>query len=217
MRNVSVITLIGRAQRRADRESDASITASEWKEILSGVVGEMHGVVNDAGFLYVASEATINLTTFALPTDHLATWSVEYEDSAGNRRTLTELQPSDRARFRGKRGEAYFYIVVGQVVEMYPTPTSGTYKMVYIPQSADLSAASDSAQVDVVNPDGEDFVLWGMAVKARSKSTDEVAVAMGEREVARGRLFAWAVQRSFSTPRHAEPVDDYDPRRRWRP
>ena len=208
MRSLTLLTLVTRAQQRADRENDSSISSTEWKMLVSEQYGEMHGVVADAGFLYNASEATISLTTLALPTDHLATWAVEREDSAGKRHPLTELQPMDRFRFRGRTGEAHFYIVVGQVVELYPTPSSGTYKMVYIPQPTDLSAASDSTSVDVVSADGEAFILWGVAVKAKSKSSDDVQVAMMEREAARQRLFAWAVQRSFASPRHAEPVED---------
>jgi hypothetical protein len=195
-------------QQRADRESDDSIVTSEWNALISEQVGEMASVVADAGFAYWQSEATINLTTFALPTDHMATWGVDYVDGSGRRRPLTELQPADRSRFIGQTGEAYYFLVVGQVVELYPTPSSGTYKIVYLPQPADLSAASDSVPVDLVCADGQAFVIWGVAVKARSKSTDSVAVMQQEREAARARLFKWAVQRSFATPRHAEPAEN---------
>jgi hypothetical protein len=211
MLSVLLGTLVTRATQRADREGDGSITGDEWKALVSEQVGEMHSVIAEAGFAYYQSESTITATgaaSYALPTDHMATWAVHLVvDSAGHRRELAELQPADRVRFLGHVGQATHFIVVGQNVELYPTPSTGAYKLVYIPQPADLSTSADSTSVDVVNTDGLAFVVWGVAVKARSKIADDVVVHMAERDAARARLWDWAVQRSFSNPRHAEPAE----------
>jgi hypothetical protein len=212
MRNVTLATLITRCQQRADLENDGHIAAGEWKALVSEMYGELQLLVAETGMRYFETEATITANgsaSYALPSDHLATIGVDYvQDAAGTRRTLQEIMVQERSAVLGRTGEAFMFAIVGQTLELYPRPSGGTYKHLYIPQPPDLAGASDSADVDVVTPDGEAFLIWGVAVKALAKSESDVRLAMAEREAARERLRNWAQLRSFVTPRRRVGGDD---------
>lgn len=203
-RNVTLGTLVTRCQQRADLENDSHVSASEWKALISEMNGEMQLLVAETGMRYFETEATISLSTFALPSDHLATVGVDFVmDAAGRRRSLVETMAQERSAVKGQTGEAWFYALVAQTIELYPVPGTGTYKHIYVPQPPDISASADGTNVDVITPDGEAFIIWGVAVKALAKSESDVRLAMTEREAARERLRSWAQLRSFNTPRRA--------------
>lgn len=227
-RRYQLSELVTRCKRRADKEGDGSISDSEWKALISEMYGELHGEVAGAGLRYFETESTVTATgttSYAEPTDHLATIGVDLViDSAGRRRELTELMPTEQAAWSGLTGEAHRYALVDDQLYFFPNPSSGTYKWRYIAQSPDLSSEADATLVDVVTPDGEAFLIWGVAVKALSKSEADVSVAMTEREQARGRLRDWAIQRAMTQPRRlvqpeygADNAWGYDPSDwRWR-
>lgn len=222
-RNVTLGTLVTRCQQRADLENDGHVAASEWKALVSEMNGELQLLVAETGMRYFESEASISLSTFALPSDHLSTIGVDFVvDAAGRRRALTEIMVQERPHLLGQTGEASYYELSAQTVLLYPVPSTGTYKHLYIPQPPDISGAADGTNVDVVTPDGEAFIIWGVAVKALAKSESDVRLAMAEREAARDRLQTWAQLRSFNTPRRRitkvlADVDMHDPADwRWR-
>jgi hypothetical protein len=202
---VTLGTLVTRCQQRVDFEGDGHIATSEWKALISEQNGELQLLVAETGMRYFETEATVTATgatSYALPADHLATLGIEFvRDAAGTRRPLQEVMIQERAAVVGRTGEAYAYAIIGQNVELYPVPGSGSYKHIYIPQPPDISGAIDATSVDVVTPDGEAFLIWGVAVKALSKGEADVRVAMAEREAARERLRTWAQLRSFVQPR----------------
>lgn len=217
MRSVLLSALVTRCKQRADMENDSHIADSEWKTLISEMVGELHEVVDEAGLRYFETTATITATgasSYALPADHLATIRIARVETSGRRcPPLIEVQVHDNdGAYRGQTGEAQRFAIVGQTIELYPSPSSGTYAHVYVPQPVDLSDASDSTAVDVVCPAGEAFVVWGVKVKAADKSETAVQVAMAEREAARERLRTWAMARSFTTPRRqmASATDELD-------
>ncbi len=86
-----------------------------------------------------------------------------------------------------------------------------------------LAAFDDDDIVDVVTPDGEAFLIYGVAVKAHAILESDAQLAMMERDKARERFVDWAIMRSFNSSRHSviEPYDEdngfYDPADwRWR-
>lgn len=201
-RSVTIANLITRVRQAADLESDTHVSDAEMQTRLSETVGELHALVSDQGLNYFQSEATISLSTFALPTDHLATIGVAFViDSAGRRRELREIMSQERNAWIGSTGEAQVYILNAQTIELYPVPSSGTYKHTYIPQPTDIGSVATSTTVDVISPDGETFVIESMCAKVLRKSETDTQGYLLARNEARKRIEDWASRRSFNTPR----------------
>lgn len=212
-RSVTIANLITRVRQAADLENDTHVSDAEMQTRLSEMVGEMQALVSSCGLAYFKSEATISLTTFAIPADHLATIGVAYEDSAGRRRPLTEIMEQERNNWVGATGEAQVYILNAQTIELYPVPSTGTYKHTYVPQPTDIGSSATSTTVDLVTPDGEAFVVEGMCAKVLRKSETDTQGYILARNEARERLKDWAMARSLNTPRRlvvARTYDSYD-------
>lgn len=212
-RTFTVTQLITRAQQRADMESSSFISDAEWKTMLSTIYGEFYGILAESGMRYYESEDTVTTdgsSTYALPADHLATVGVDYLSGSTQRRDLAQFMAQERNVFSSQQGasEALAYALIGSNIKLYPTPPSGqTYYHVYVPQPTDLSSADDADNVDVVTPDGESFITWGLSVLALSKEESDVRGAVMERERARERVQNWAALRAMHTPRR-RIVDD---------
>jgi hypothetical protein len=191
-----------RCQQRADKEGDPQIDTNEWNRLISEMNGELYSVVEAAGMRYFESEQTITATgaaSYAVPSDHFATIDVEWVyDAAGHRRRLRRLNVQERARWSGATGDAHYWELAGQSLFLYPAPSSGTYKHLYMPQAPDLSLAADNTNVDLVAPDGEAFLIYGVMVKALAKSEGDVQLAMAERDAARERFVYYCAIRSFN-------------------
>lgn len=216
MRAVLLSAIVTRCKQRADLENDGHIGSPEWQTLISEMVGELHELADEAGLRYFETTATITATgasSYTLPTDHLATIRICKIESSGRRNPpLREIQVHEAdGHLRGQTGDARYYAVIGQTIEFYPNPASGSYAHVYVPQPVDLGAVVDSTSVDLICPAGEAFVVWGTAVKALAKSETDVRVAMTERDAARTRLWTWLLNRSLVTPRKMVTAgDDYD-------
>lgn len=212
-RSFTVAQLIVRGKQSADVEGDSSISDDEWKGQLSIAYGELYQILVDSGMRYFESTQTVTTdgsSSYALPADHLATIGVDYEvDSAGRRCALVEGMVQERNQYAGlSRQRACQYALVGSNLELYPTPPSGqTYYHIYVPQPDDLSAAEDSASVDVVAPSGEQFIAWSLAVYAKIKHEADPRDAIREREAARSRVDEWSLMRALNTPRRPMPPE----------
>lgn len=221
-RSVALSVLRTRCKQRSDMENDSHIADSEWNTLISEMVGELHELADEAGLRYFETSATITATgasSYAVPSDHLATISITLLDSASRpRRELDEWQIHQGEHpLSGQTGEAQCYAIVGQTIEFYPNPASGSYRHRYVPQPASLASAADGDAVDLICPAGEAFVVWGVKVKAADKSETAVQVAMAERDRARERVSTWLQGRNFVTPRNQMPRStDDDEYERWR-
>lgn len=212
----TIAELVGTCQRRADKATDGQVGqeyADEWKEMLSELYGELHGAVSEVGARYFETEATITPTgasSYALPSDHLSTIGVDrVVDSAGSRVSLPELMVQERDHFAGRTGAACMWAFTGANIALYPTPSTGTYKHIYVPQPTNYSTASNSTSVDLINNDGLKFVVWGVASIALHKGEDNQERAMVERNQAKERLVEWAVRRALTMPKR-RMVSDVD-------
>jgi hypothetical protein len=164
--------------------------------------------VVETGMRYFDASQTFTTTgssnALAQPSDHYETIGLDHilNTSTGQRRALFELMAQDRARWSGNTGDALAYELVTSSFLLYPTPPSGqTYELRYVPQAPDLTTKIASDTVDLINPAGEAFVIWGVAIKAGYKSESDLQVAIGERDRYQAQLVAWATQRALNEPR----------------
>ena len=209
----TMLQLVGLCQRRADKESDDHVDTDEWKELISEVYGELHAVVTEVGARYFETEASITATgaaTYALPSDHLSTIGVDrVVDAAGRRSPVHQLMVQEASLFGGQTGQACLFALAGAYISLYPTPSSGTYKHLYVPQPTDYSSASNGTSVDVINIYGLKFIAWGVASIAMHKGSDNQQRAVAERDAAKEELKAWAIARAITMPKR-RVVSDYD-------
>jgi hypothetical protein len=202
--------LVTRVLDRFDDSAGSFATRSLVKGYLSTAFGELHGLVVSSGLRYFEAPQALTTTggaSFALPADHLGTVGVDYLDPSGWRRALTELMPQERNIYTqygtwSGLGWARAYSVIGQQLTLYPTPPSGqSYEHIYVPQPLDLSDAADATSVDVVTPDGEDFLIWTSLVMAQAKEESDTSVAERKSAQARNRVIEWAQLRALHTVR----------------
>lgn len=214
--SIVMSSLVTRCARRCDRESDSSIATAEWKALIHEVWSEGYSAVVESGSRYHETESTITATgatSYDEPDDMLHLVGIDLViDGAGRRRTLREIMAQERQNVAGETGEASFYALVDDQIVLYPNPSGGTYKVVYVPQPTDLSAAGDSDNVDVWCPAGLRFVVWGVAGLAQHKGEVNQIRAVQEQARALEDLRYWASLRALHTPRRriVEAGVDFD-------
>jgi hypothetical protein len=229
-RSFALSVLITRCKQRADLENSTHITDAEWIALISEQYGDLFSVVASSGLRYFESRTTLTTTgaaTVTVPSAHYATvrfdWLVN-GTTTGERRELEELMSPEEPDWAGRSGSnARAFAISNDLIYLYPTPPAGqSYELTYIPQPATYDGATSPATlIDLVTPDGEAFLIYGVAVKALAKSESDVRLAMAEREAARQRLLEWATLRAFTQPRRRIVADDggglFDPADwRWR-
>lgn len=197
--------LVLRCQRCANMEGESFIGTPEWKQLISEQYGHIYSTVVKQGMRYFESTDTITAdgsTSYALPLDHDSTIGIDRTvDSSGRKTDLGELMPQERNAWSGQTGDARAYSIVGQSIVFFPRPLTGTYTHVYVPQSPDISALSDTSTVDVVTADGEAFLVHGVAVKAKMKRDEDPTYWVRERDSAEVRFVEDVMQRALINPR----------------
>jgi hypothetical protein len=199
-------TLVTRAQQRANSIAGGGpVETPEWKEVISEYFGRAHAAVSNCGARVFETTATLVLSNLALPTDHYQSIGVDLVlDAAGRIRELPELMIQERGLFQGFTGEARAWALVGSALQLFPLPSTGTYKHIYVPQPTDYSTAADATSVDCMTIDGLSFLLWGVASVALHRIESAQQRAMGESEAALGRLKEWAIARSKTLPKRRQ-------------
>lgn len=223
-RNIQMGTLVTTCQRQVDMEGDSSISVPTWKRYISRQYAHLYSVVVKAGLRYFESTSIFTATgaaSYPLPADHDEYIGVDraVDVATDNWTELGEVMVQERNRYGGQTGDATGFAVIGQTVVLYPRPTTGTYRLVYVPQSPDLATLADSTDVDVVTGDGEDFLVWGVAAKALGQVSRDPSQAMAERNEAAVRFAEDVQRRALVNPRRRVPVrppmgswyDDMDP------
>ncbi len=202
-------------QQRADMEHGGAVEGTEeWQSLISMAYAELYGVVAESGYLYFL--ATYEYTTdgvgpYQEPSNHSATVQVNQitDTTIGTRRELIELMPHEYNRFRGATGTAIAWAFLDDQLHLFPNPPSGqTYELVYVPQPPDLTSYDPTTLIDVVTPDGEQFVIWSVAIAALAKEGTDTGLA--ERKAAEYRLKVenWANLRAFEGRRMPPMIDD---------
>jgi len=145
--------------------------------------------------------------SYSLPPNYLSTVGVEYvvSTATNERRPLSELMVQERHQFSGRSGTAMAYSIKGHQIFLHPNPTAGQrYVHTYAPQAVDLSSTPTAAVIDVVTPDGEEFIVAHVALKILTKEEAEQGLLVSlkdDRNDARARLHEWAVLRALNSPR----------------
>jgi len=203
-------------KQQPDMEGQESISDGEWARMISTVYGELYGAVADSGMRYFETATTLvadGTNVLSEPSDHLATVGLDYlvtGSSTGERRALVEIMAQERNRLSGLSGEARAFSLVDDRILLFPTPPTGhVFELVYIPQPPKLTSFGSGDAVDVVGPDGESFLVWGVTVLAKGKEESDVSLAKQERDAAKARLVEWAAMRAFNEPRRPASMSQY--------
>ena len=217
--------LITSCKQQVDLENHPVIASTEWRSLISRAYGELFTIVANSGLRYFETSANVvsdGTNVLAEMSNHFETVTLAYLAQASPARyiDLREAMAQEEAMLSGQTGSyARYFSIVDDEILLFPTPPTGqTYRMRYVPQPPDLSGYADDACVDVVTPDGHEFLIWNVAVKAMAKTEADARLAQSEREQARAR-FTEAIQlRALNAPRRRIVVDD-DPdnwdRDRW--
>lgn len=205
-RRFTMLDLVTRCKRRADKEFDEHVKPEEWKALISEIYGELHDIVAGTGLRYFESESNLvanGAASYTEPDAILSLVGIDYvvNGSTGERRPLDEIMAQECPGWAGRTGEAQVYALVDDQIHLFPKPASGTYKVRYVPQSPDLSAYADGDLVDVVCPAGEAFLIWSVACAAKDKGEVNLVFALRQRDRAGERLELWASNRSLHESR----------------
>lgn len=175
----------------------------------TGYVGNQQSFDSVASTGFSITDMRAGGGSYPLPRDYLSTIGVEYvtNTTSGERRPLSELMAQERHIFSGRSGDALAYSVKGHQIFLHPKPPAGQrYIHTYAPQPVDVSSTPTAAIVDVVTPDGEEFVVCYVAVKVLAKEESDTTQMERDRERARARVEEWATLRSLNSSRR--PVLD---------
>lgn len=204
----SMDSLVLSCQQQVDLERHKVIQPAEWRGLISRAYGELWTIVFESGLQYFETEKTLvtdGTNVLQEMTNHLSTVSFSYLVNAatGQTRDLRELMPQERSAASGLSADsARFYALVDDKIYLYPTPPAGqSYIMRYVPQSPDCSGFAGDQSLDVVTPDGHDFLIWSVAVRACGKTEADPTLAMREREAARARFTLSVNLRALTAPR----------------
>ena len=217
-RNVSVDDLVLSCQQQVALENHTVIERPEWLRHISRAYGELWTITFESGLQYFetsqqfTTDGTLNY--LAEPSNLLSLVGVSFiEDAAsGAFADLRALQPQERSRASrlvGPWGAARFYAHVDDRIYLYPKPlVNQVYEVRYVPQSPDLMTFDGDMCVDVVTPDGHDFLIWGVAVRVSGKTEAEAMLFASERNDARKRFAESVRQRALTAPRRLIVEDD---------
>jgi hypothetical protein len=209
--------LIGRVRAVTDTENDGHVTDSFLKGQIHTLYGQLWGTVVETGLRYFETSVSLvsdGTNVLEEPDDQFSYVGLDYVQADGRRFEVFEVMAQERTLVRqphlsGTRAR-YFELVDDQY-KLYPTPPTGqTYELLYIPHAPDLTAASDALLVDVVTPDGEAFLTYGVAVMVLARKDQDPRLMQAEREAAKQRLSEWAAMRAFHQPRRQIVQSDID-------
>jgi hypothetical protein len=218
-RTFTLLQLRTKARERSDMVNSSFVTDSELNGYISASYAELYDILVQSGLVYYTpTTQTITGTgseTYPLAADYYGTVRVD-RVSGSNYCPLTEYMITERASYENSgTGEARAYSPQGSNMSLLPAPTSGSYRHIYIPAPADLTA-------DVTTVDGvsgwEEFIVVDAARKMLQK--EESSTVGIERDLARlkARIEEMSQNRAWATPRRVTDVrgDVNDPSGWWR-
>jgi len=208
----TMLDLETKCRRRVDMKTNQARNSADFRASISEVFGEAYCLVAESGLRYFETSTTITATgadSYPEVADHLGTVRLARVNTDGTESPVYELMAQEEYLWKGRTGDAQRFTLVDDQLFLYPKPTTGTYKLYYIPQPPDISAYADADLVDVVNSYGLKFVVWGTAVIVHGELEGNAILALNERDKAAASLMEWAALRAFNEPRHFA-LDDPD-------
>lgn len=189
-RSFTVAQLRTRVRERTDTETARSLTDTELNSRLSASYGKYHAKLVKSGFSY-AGEVTQTIVatgadSYPLDPGHAHTLRVDFQYDSQNWEPLDEIDVRELEdyQFTGS-SQAYAYRLVGNNLVLYPTPSSGTYRHIYVAAPADL--ASDSQLVNGVTG-WEEALVIDTAISVLQKGGDDVSVLLRDRDLIDARI-----------------------------
>ncbi len=102
--------------------------------------------------------------------------------------------------------DAEAWLVMGTSIYLYPKPSAGTYKVLYIPQWTTLSSDSDS----VSYPNGwDEYIVVDAAIKCLAKEESGTDHLQAERDRLLERIYSASHHRQWADPVQVEIVDEW--------
>jgi len=197
--------VLSRAQALADKVGDDHISSAMWREFVSMVYGaDVFAVVAGTGGRHFETKSTLTTSGVAYvsePSNLLSLVGVDYVDAAGKHYPLEPLEAQEEAFYVSSTssGRAFFYTLVDDRLYLYPTPpTAQTYEAQYIPQSPDVSGYADDTCLDVVTPDGELCLVWGVAAYGLVRAKQDASFHFERHAFHRQKHLEWAAERTIT-------------------
>lgn len=208
-RTIEMGDVLTRARALADKEStDDHIPSAMWRQFVSMVYGaDVFAVVAGTGGRHFETKATLTTSGAAYvaePSNLLSLIGVDYVDSSGRHYPLDPLEAQEEAFYAGTAtgGRAYLYTLVDDRLYLYPPPaTDQTYEVQYIPQAPDVSGFADDECLDVVTPDGELCLIWGVAAYGLVRAKQDASFHFDRHQFHRQKHLEWAAERTMTEPR----------------
>jgi len=168
-RSFTLAQIRSRVRQLADIEDSTFISDSEVNSYISESYAELYDLLLSSGLSYFESSDSITGTgsaTYSLPADYYGTVRID-RDAGDYLVPLRPIGPNEVPNFSEASNQfAVAYRVVGSNVTLYPPPSSGTYKHLYIPAPDDLDV--DTETVDGVSG-WEQYVIYDAAIKCMEK------------------------------------------------
>ena len=194
-----------RSTERAGEEftTPGAVSTDELKRAVNNAYRRLRGMLTASrGAGYYAASANIasvsGTATYALPTDFVSLLAIYVHDGS-RARQMAQWEWSDAAHMRsmslrgGYTWRSWTYRIVGQLLEVAPTPTEvRTIVVRYIPTVADLS--NDADTVDGIEG-WEEWIVLTVAISLLSKLEREIGPLVQERAVLEAEIKALAGSR----------------------
>lgn len=195
--------IITKARRQANMEGASGlkfVTADEALRMTSQAWTWLHGLLVKADADYFEETQTITTTdtdTYPLPDDYLETKRVDYLASTTEQpRKLKKITSREIDDYQADITAAWAtaYRLVGGNVVLYPTPPSGqTYRHLYIPAPADLTATTD--EIDG-RAGWEELIVLKVVIRMKLKAEDDVTALQAELDAEVKRVVMHADERN---------------------
>lgn len=168
-----------RVRQRTDNENSNFVTDDELTQLINTEYKELYGLLVRYSLQRTESTSTISAdgsSSYALPSNFYSLIGVFRTEGQAQVR-LSRF--GERFRPGTVTGTACQYRLQGANIVLYPTPSSGTYTVLYIPVPSDLSADADT--VDGVLG-WEELVVINAAIKVLQKEEADTSVLKQDRQ-----------------------------------
>ena len=191
--------------RNQARDNDA------FNAVISEVYGNLWTLVGGQASRYFETSTTFTADGSASYDElegHMETVRMARVNDDGSEVPLREIAPQSEWRFKGQVGDAVAYALIDDQIYLFPSPSSGTYKLYFIQQATELSEYADDDIVDVACPAGMSYVIWATALIINGELEGNATLAMRERDKWEEEVRVWAASRSPDPKQR--PADDTD-------
>lgn len=209
--------IITKARRQANMEGASGlkfVTAAEALRLTSQAWTWLHGLLVKADpdyFEETQSIITTDTDTYPLPDDYLETKRIDYAFATTDYRPLKKITSREINAYQAtgsSAAQAEAYRLVGGNVVLYPTPPSGqTYRHLYIPAPADLTATTD--EIDG-RAGWEELIVLKVVIRMKLKAEDDVTALQAELDAEVKRVVMHADERNPFEGGVIADVESYD-------